>query len=427
MSLLPKNASTMIGSLIKEGAFIVFAANAVNKFALFISNILIVNFMTKDDYGIFSYANNLFAFALLITGFCLLPGLLQFCSEKRPEEEKESIQKYVLLRGTAIDSLLAFLLLVIGLFIALPIDDAGYCVALLAPILILDFAHQFVIVVLRTKKQNRTFALLQNINSISYATFSCLGAYLGGIIGLVLGRYFAYFLSLIFDIVFCRRYLKFFIHVKRLADKLKKELWRYVLLNGAASVINQIIYIADIFLIGLLLREASLVATYRVATALPEGLLLVSGSALLFAVPYFAANNQNGAWQKKYSNLMLLALAAVNGIAAILLFIFAPQLIELLWGSSYLDAVVILRILAVSYFFDGSLRVPSANLLACLRKVEFNLTISIVFGILHIVSLVIFVNLFGIIGAAFNTMFVILLKGSISTMYLRRTVNRMIS
>lgn len=77
--------------LFSRGFFHIFGANVVNKIVTFATNIAIVWFLSKDSYGIFSYANNIYSFASLVTGFGLLSGMFQLCTEKRPEEEKSAV------------------------------------------------------------------------------------------------------------------------------------------------------------------------------------------------------------------------------------------------------------------------------------------------------------------------------------------------
>lgn len=45
--------------LFSRGFFHIFGANVVNKIVTFATNIAIVWFLSKDSYGIFSYANNI--------------------------------------------------------------------------------------------------------------------------------------------------------------------------------------------------------------------------------------------------------------------------------------------------------------------------------------------------------------------------------
>ena len=112
-----------LSALFRRGFFHIFGANVVNKIVTFATNIAIVWFLSKDSYGIFSYANNIYSFALLVTGFGLLSGMFQLCVEKRPEEEKNAVFRYVLTRGLLVDFGLAIAILLVGLFAPLSIAE----------------------------------------------------------------------------------------------------------------------------------------------------------------------------------------------------------------------------------------------------------------------------------------------------------------
>ena len=57
----------VISSIAKKGFFYIFGANVINKGVAFLSNILIVNFLMKTDYGVFTFANNVYSIMLLFT------------------------------------------------------------------------------------------------------------------------------------------------------------------------------------------------------------------------------------------------------------------------------------------------------------------------------------------------------------------------
>ena len=77
----------------------VFSAFAINKIIAFVTNFLIVRFLTKSDYGLFSSAFNIYSFFNVYTGLGMLSSELLFCTEKRSPIEKKAIYKYTLLCG----------------------------------------------------------------------------------------------------------------------------------------------------------------------------------------------------------------------------------------------------------------------------------------------------------------------------------------
>lgn len=72
----------------------VFGSTAINKIISFASGIVLVRLISKSEYGIFSYANNLLNFFMIACGLGAASGILQMCSEQRDELEKKRIYAY---------------------------------------------------------------------------------------------------------------------------------------------------------------------------------------------------------------------------------------------------------------------------------------------------------------------------------------------
>ena len=59
-------------NLLNRGFFHILGSTLTNKLIVFASNILIVRFLTQDEYGVFSYANSIYSIVLLFTGLGLM-------------------------------------------------------------------------------------------------------------------------------------------------------------------------------------------------------------------------------------------------------------------------------------------------------------------------------------------------------------------
>ena len=169
----------------EQGVLSYTGLNLTNKLIVFASNILIVRFLTQDEYGVFSYANSIYSIVLLFTGLGLISGLLQFSSEKRPVEEKFEIQRYVLTVGLFIDAVIMMLLVFVGYGAGLSIAGSGHCLAMLAPLIPLDYFFQYASSILRSRKLNKEYSLLLNVNTIGYTGLSCVGAFAAGVPGVI--------------------------------------------------------------------------------------------------------------------------------------------------------------------------------------------------------------------------------------------------
>ncbi|WP_165046352.1 lipopolysaccharide biosynthesis protein [Adlercreutzia sp. ZJ138] len=415
-----------IRTLFQRGFFHIFGANVINKVVAFLTNVLIVRFMTKDDYGVFSYANSIYSIILLFTGLGLLGGVFQFCSERRGKKEKLSIFRYGIAKGLLIDAVLSLSLLLCGLLISLPIKEAGSCLALLAPLLLLDYVLQYCSIVLRVKRRNEFYSLLLSTNSVTYLICGCSGAFFGGIAGTIAGRYLAYVLSIILGFQLLGK-TGFSLRGSQPLEKRKRgALWRFSIPTCFSGAMNQATYLLDIFILGLLLHNAAEVASYKVATMMPEGLLFVPGSILVFVLPYFVERNNDPRWFRSKAIQLFLLLEGVMVVCSLVIVLFAPMIITALWGSEYLDALLPFRILAASLAVSP-LRSVCVNLLAALHRVVANLVVSFSSLVCNVVCVVLFTNLWGVAGAAAAVLVVSAVASVISAILLLSHLRKQIS
>lgn len=412
----------MVGKVTERGFFHIFGANVINKFVSFFTNIAIVWFLSKESYGIFSYANSVYSIALLFTGFGLLTGMFQYCLENRSDAEKRAIYKYVFLRGLSVDCVLVIGMMAIGFFATLPIEQAGLYVAMFSPMLLFDYVFQYISTTLRIMLDNRRFAYLQSTNTIAYFILGCGGAYVGGIAGTILGRYLAYVVSVAMGIVFLRSTGFSVLNRGSLSKGTKTGLWKFSLPTQASSAINQLTYLLDVLLVGVFIVNASSVASYKVATILPEGLLFIPSSVIIFAMPYFVKHNNDKEWFKAKTRLFLGSSAGLYASIAIILVLLAPAIVLLLWGDQYADAIPAFRFLSASFFFSA-IRTTCTNLLCTVRAVKENFIISICSLGVNVVLCLILIPRFGIEGAAVAPLTVSIIAAVIALLLLKKTVS----
>ena len=68
--------------LFQTGFFHIFGSSVINKILTFLSNVVLVRLISKEAYGVFTYAWNIYSLVLLLNGLGVVSGLLQLCSER---------------------------------------------------------------------------------------------------------------------------------------------------------------------------------------------------------------------------------------------------------------------------------------------------------------------------------------------------------
>lgn len=411
-------------SLSKIGLFHVFGSYTLSRVIAFVTNAVIVRLLSKEEFGIFGSAYNVYNLFIILNGFGMINATLLYCSEERPEQEKQSLYEYTLRWGFFSAVLLSAGMLLYGLYGRVGVQDSSCYIIALSALPIFDYVQQYILVFYRIRCDNKTFARLLTINTCAHFLFDCTGALMWGVSGTIAGRYLSYIVTIIIGVLVGKDRFRKSGKSAQLPATQKKAIWNYALKSGGASALNQIVYLIDIALISCLVSDAMVVASYKTATMIPEALSFIPQSVIVTVLPYFARKQQNREWVKDKSKKLFVGMAAMNFLISLFLWIMAPFIIEILWGKKYLDSVPYFRILSISYFFLGTFRLFSTNLLAVFHRVTFNLSISLLTGVSNMLLDYFMIKKYGAIGAAWATLFTVVIASLCSFPYLIYVIKR---
>lgn len=407
-----------IKDLSKKGLFHIFGTSVINKILAFATNIFVVNLLSKSDYGLLGYSNNILNIFLLFSGLGLTNGILQFCSENRSDKEKKGLYNFGFKFGVLVNCVIGILILLFGLFAPIRIENSRKYLMVLSFMPIIQYLYEYISIVLRTKRMNKQFALVQNFNVFTYFILSMLGAYKFGILGVIIGRYVSFIATCIVEICILKDIRVEIFNKVKICRDIKNEILKYSFICSASNSISQLLYLLDVFFIGLIIANENSIASYQVATLIPNALLFIPMNLMMFIYPYIAEKREDRNWLKEKYFMLIKYLFIINTLIGIVLFVFAPIIITVIWGQDYLDSIIPFRILSVSYVISATLRIPAGNILSMLRKVKVNLWISIISGISNIILDIVLIKLWGAVGAAIATILVVIISSIISVTYL---------
>ena len=245
-----------------------------------------------------------------------------------------------------------------------------------------------------------------------------IGAYFYGLYGLIIGKYVGIILSIFYSF----RYIKYtFIRWKKieaLSQEKKKDIQKFSFIALINNSISQILYIIDIFLIGYLIADKLILASYKIATLIPVALNFIPLSVMIYIYPYFAQNSNDIKWvRENYINLLRYSFF-INLLISLILVIFSKSIIRFVFSENYLDAQLPFVILSVGYFFSATLRIPSGNIINAIGKIKFNFYNTLISGIINIVLDIYFIKKIGSIGASYVTLLVFIISGIIGNIFL---------
>lgn len=393
------------------------SANVINKVVGMLSTMLLTRLLSQGDYGIWSYALNVYSYMLMITGFGLNSSALLFGTENKGVGKAYSIFKYCLTRGFLIN---VALVIAVGLpfcFVDIPIEDARLFVILVLPTLLFEIVISTAFSILRSQNRIKQFARTLNVNTVSNALFTCAGAY-WGLFGVVIGRYMANIATVIISVKILYQDSKEIKAAPVLEKTEVKRIWQYAVYTGISTALNTLVFSLDISAVAVLLKSETMVSLYRVGTLIPTALFFIPNSIIVAILPNIIANRGNIDWIKSRLKKAFLYLGLFNlGITAVAV-LLAPYVITLISGAKYSGSVPVFQILMVGYFFAGTFRSMSVSFLSAFRRVKYGLFVSIVSCIFDVVLNYFFVIRMGYVGAAYATLVVDIITAILAFSYL---------
>lgn len=401
------------------GFFHIFITNVLNRVIEFSSGIILVRLLSKGDYGIYSYAYNIITIFLLFNGLGMNSGMLQFGSElfNRDDKQKKSIFRYGIEKGVLFDFILAIALIVSGIMFPYKISGSGRLISVMCIYPLCMFLVENVQIYMRVSMKNKEFGNYNLLCSAVGLIMTIAGAVMAGLYGVIFFKYVGFALIFVIGVFYAKDYIDIFKQKIDLKLEERRTYLNYSILVTINNAFSQLLYTIDVFLVGVLIPSSETIASYKSATIIPFGLSFVPLSFAIYIYPYIAGNINNKEKIKKYTHLMVGVLAIINLCISVIMFAFAPNIITIFFGSEYLDSLIVFRILSVGYFFAGTFRIPYGNVLAAMRKVKFNLYLSVVSGILNIVIDYFLIKRCGIEGAAIATCIIYLVTSAAEMLY----------
>lgn len=391
-----------IKKLYASGAFHITIGSFVTKFVAFFGSIFVVRLLTKTDYGILQYVENLYSYALVLAGLGLPFAILRYVVIA-DQDKKSSYLNYAVWHSFLRDCIIGCIIIVLNIFIKYPdsFQDARIYVPILAVLLPFQDLVTNASYALRAVFRNKEYAYVACAVSILLILGRILGAKGFGLAGVVWSRFIINFIcaSILLFIIYriYPRRNKVALSRKEIVE-MNKYSFQYMISSGLWAIFM----LNDTFLLSVLTNNPAIVAEYKVAYVLPGNLSLISTAIGIYVAPYFTKNENNKEWVRKNYRITSLVNAGAIGIIALVLMLFAEPLISFIYGDLYLNVVPLMRVLLLSTFINSGFRYVTANILSAMGKVKSNLIISIVGVILQIMLDLLFIPIFGATGVAYS-------------------------
>ena len=395
-----KRIITNLKMLYIKGAFHIILGTFATKFVAFFGSIFVVRLLSKQDYGLVGYVENIYSYALVFAGFGLSNAILRYVviSDK---EKKGYYFHYVVKRSVLINVVISLIIIIANTFISYPdgFSEAKYLIPIISLLLPFQDLVNDGLYSLRALFMNKQFAYCSLIISLALILGRCLGAYSAGALGVISSRVI---INAIFGLILLYLVKKTF--VRGSASPLSKEERKDVNIYSVQYMITNglwmLFMLNDVFILGLFCSNPEIVADYKVAYVLPGNISIFSNAIAIFISPYFTRHENDCSWvRKNYKRIYLFTALAVAVIVAVI-YVFAEPLIVFLYGEVYVNILPLMRILLIAAFFNAGLRYMTSNLLAAMGQVKYNMVVSAIGMVAQIILDVLLVQWFQSIGIA---------------------------
>ncbi|WP_286138985.1 oligosaccharide flippase family protein [Faecalibaculum rodentium] len=386
-----------ISKLYSTGAFHITIGTFITKFVAFFGSVFVVRLLTKDDYGMLSYVENIYSYALIFAALGLSNALLRFLIIAKNEKERKSYFDYIIKNSVIRNVIIMLIMIIVSYLVRFPENYAKAkewipVVALLLPFQDLVNDDLFT---LRAFFKNKLYAYASFIISTTLIVGRIVGAMLDGVGGVLWSRVIINFIC--GSLGYCYITKKLFIPEYK--DKLNisevKAVNMYSLQYMITNGFWALFMLNDTFLIGMLLNDPSALADYKVAYVLPGNISIFANAIGIFVAPYFTKNEKDTSWVRRNFRKVFISNALIVGGITLLVIILGEFLISFMYGEQYLNIVPLMQVLLVAAFINSGLRYSTANLLSSMGEVKYNMYVSAGGVILQIIADIIFIPQFG--------------------------------
>ncbi len=415
-----------IKTLHKRGFFHIIAGSTLAKIAGFVSVFFLPRFLSKADYGLLTYVENIRNYVMLFNGIGITNATLRFCAQQGSDEEKKGYFVASLKIGIFADVFLIVLTTAAFLVIPFPYEGARFQLVISSCLPILYFLFTDIQLLLRATFQNQRYSVYNFTYSFLLMIFQIVFAVLWGVTGVMIGKYLSMALCVLMGYLLIRDLPMMKVKAIKLDWHEIKTIIRFGIVMLTASATSTVMSYNETFIVGQLLKDEELLAEYRVAANILSISLFLLEALLVFILPYFIQHIKDKQWiWENYKKLFV-----INGTVMTLfhlgLFIFAKLYLFIFAGPEYMGAVSLVRMFLVASWIQAVFRGISGNILAVTGEEKFNLKINIVFVVVHAVIDVAAVKTLGIYGAAIALIVVYFLSGLIMNIHLRNICKKQI-
>lgn len=407
------NFKNFIYNFFKRKGIEVGLSSVVEKIGGFFLVIIATRLLSKNDYGLLTYANTILVFLIPFIGFGVHQGLLRYGALANSQVEKKKLFIFTLNKGLKYSSILTVLVFVLAPILTSNLKESNIYLYILSFQFISLFLFEIIRIYARLLNLNKLYSQITNLKTFFLVLLAFLLSINFGSIGYVVAlSAVPFFISL-----FYLRKLKLIGFSEEIQLKGSfKSFFIYGLYTSLGGVLSQLLYAIDILLIGNIIKDESSIALYKVSNVLPFSVLILS---IIFLKTDFVsiANKSKSDKQyiKKYYLNYLKLFSFISFVILLFFYLFSSNLI-LVFGANYNDSLLMM-IFTIGVVGALLFRIPLGNILSAVGLSKINAINSFVILVLNVVLSYFFILNYGALGAAIVTAFLMWFSGFLSLFF----------
>ena len=394
----------------RKGGRIIFSS-FFTKLITFIISVYIIRVIPKEEYGFLVYAITIIAFIAPFKGFGIYQGLLRYGSISTSQQLKKYYFNRILFKGLLFSSILIVVLIALSPFIISNVKNSFLYLVILSFQLVTLLVIDTISIYARLVGLNKLYADISNYNNLLLLAFAIPLTYLFGSWG--------YVASLILAPLFYSFYLiyklKLFTYNKELKPQHStKEFLSYGFYMSLAGMLSQLLFAVDVILIGNMVKNAEQIAQYKTSNIIPFSLLVLPIAIIntdFVQLTQKAINNKKEVWTYYLNYLKIMG---VISVFVLLLFYFFSNDMLRIFGKEYSNDNNLMFIFSIGAVGALLFRIPLGNILSIIGWPKVNTLLSLIILIINVIAGVYFINLYGVMGAAYTTIALMWLSGLLS-------------
>lgn len=384
---------------LKSEFMLVLVANIFSYLIAFSGSVIYVRMLGKTDFGLYTFAFGIVSLFLLVNGFGAASGVLQYVSRAKNDAERLGYLSFAFIAGISCNAIISILIVAYALLIPLPLANARYVLLGMAlfPVgrLYIDIFQAY----LRATQQNKLQARFLIINNMLLLIINIIGVACFKLYGLVYFTYLGYALMYLVSLIYFRLPVIDFGVLKEQTIKIK-EFISYSFFSTLSNAFSGLLFVLDTIIISYVVKDAGLLATYKVATIIPFAINFIPNIAVNYFYPQFVQNAHDSNKIRSLARYVSLRMFLFSGVVSLLLIVLAKPLILVIFGTSYHDSILPFQIIAFGYWIIATFRTINGNILAALGKAKLSFYLTSVILVMNILITYFMVKGFSINGAA---------------------------